>query len=168
MKFHQIIAGCLAASALGGLQAQALTNGGQPVASARSLVSAAAVANPFKKECAAVTKAKLAAAYNVDIDCAFGGAIGPSRNLQDFTHPKEGVFCFLPSKAAGLSNPEKLAASYPSVQIEWYYSSGYSLLAYVLRTPFDCPAGYIEVRTYDFSGGPSVLTDNAAFYLKVE
>jgi hypothetical protein len=168
MKCNKIIAGfVLAASAFGGLQAQGLTNGGQPVASAKSLVSAAAVVNPFKKECAANTKAKFAVMYLLNNGgCTLGSdTFGPSKNLEAFSHPATGVYCFTPSKAAGLSG-EKLLAAYPTVEIEWGHSSGSDLLAYVYRGAGECPAGSIEVRTYSFSGG-IVSSDNVAFYLKV-
>ena len=43
-------------------------------------------------------------------------------------------------------------------------SSGSDLLAYWQQTDgFGCPSGELEIRTYDFSSGSVVLTDDVAF-----
>ena len=137
-----------------------------------NITAAKTAPKPFTGECAAVTKAKFAGYMHRGggLDCGFGGQIGPSRNLADFTHPATGVYCFLPARGAGFSKNNKLNAVYPTVDIEWRNSSGVMLLAYVLEPSATsgngCPAGYIGVKTYDFSSGPAVESDNVAFYLK--
>lgn len=175
MRFQTVIsAAALSLAVLASAQAQAVTNAGQPEPALHAnpvVTSAAKVVNPFKGACAATTKSKFAAYYTRGSStCAFSGDIGPSRNLADFTHPSTGAFCFLPAPGAGLSKNDKINSSYPTVEIEWGHSSGSMLLAYVLEpsstSGFSCPAGYIEVRTYDISGGSAALTDNVAFYLR--
>ena len=48
--------------------------------------------------------------------------------------------------------------------VEWGASLGFDLLAYALRTPFQCPAGSFEVRTYQFAaGGTPVLSNQIEF-----
>lgn len=166
MKIQPVVLGILLGA--GGLQADELTNSGKPVQLSASSMTASAVSNPFKKECAAVTKAKFAVMYlRGDGGCLLGSdTFGPSKNLAAFSNPATGVYCFTPSKAAGLSG-DKLLAAYPTVDIEWGSSSGSDLLAYVYRGAGNCPAGDIEVRTYDLPGGVPTLTDDVAFYLKV-
>jgi hypothetical protein len=170
MKLQKVIpAAAFAMTVLASTQAHSANNNGQPESALRTspAVANAAVVNPFKKECAAVTKAKFAVMYLAGSgDCVLGAdSFGPSKNLMAFSHPATGVYCFTPSKAAGLSG-DKLLASYPTVEIEWGSSSGSELLAYVNRGEHNCPAGSIEVRTYSFSGGLN-LSDSVAFYLKV-
>jgi hypothetical protein len=133
--------------------------------------AAAAAPNPFKKECAAKTKAKFAVAYwrGDSGSCLLDGtAFGPSKNLAAFSHPSTGVYCFTPSKASGLLKPEVRGASYPTVQVEWGSSAGSDLLAHVLRGTLGCPAEAIEVRTYKLPGGVATLSDDVSFYLKVD
>jgi hypothetical protein len=166
MKFQSVFLGLMLCA--GGLQAETLTNSGKPLQFAGNSQSASITSNPFTKQCAAVTKAKFAVMYlRGNGDCLLGSdAFGPSKNLAAFSSPETGVYCFTPSKAAGLSG-DKLLAAYPTVDIEWGSSSGSDLLAYVYRGAGSCPAGSIEVRTYDFAGGSPTLTDDVAFYLKV-
>lgn len=166
MKAQPVILGILLSA--GGLQAGEVTNSGKLIQPAAKAVTASAVSNPFKKECAAVTKAKFAVMYlRGGGDCVLGSdTFGPSKNLAAFSNPQTGVYCFTPAKAAGLS-AEKLRAAYPTVDVEWGYSSGSDLLAYVYRNSGNCPAGDIEVRTYNLPGGVPTLTDAVAFYLKV-
>ena len=57
------------------------------------------------------------------------------------------------------------------VSIEWAESMGYALLAYWqdVSAFTDCPAGALEVRTYDFNaGGYPVVSANVAFDLLIE
>lgn len=170
MKLQKVIpAAAFAMTVLASTQAHSANNNGQPESALRASVAVAnaAIVNPFKKECAAVTKAKFAVMYLRNSGgCTLGSDnFGPSKNLEAFSHPSTGVYCFTPSKAAGLSG-DKLLAAYPTVEIEWGHSSGSDLLAYVYRGAGDCPAGSIQVMTYSFSGG-LVESDNVAFYLKV-
>jgi hypothetical protein len=53
------------------------------------------------------------------------------------------------------------------VTIEWSYSDGTTLLAFADYIAGECKSGDIEVRTYDFSGGPAVLSDNVGYYLYI-
>lgn len=171
MKLQKVIsAAAFAMTVLASAQGYAANNNGQPESALRTspAVANAAVVNPFKKECAAITKAKFAVMYlRGNGECVLGSdGFGPSKNLAAFSNPETGVYCFTPSKAAGLT-AEKLLAAYPTVDIEWGYSSGSDLLAYVVHGLNDCPSGSIEVRTYNFPGGSATLTDSVAFYLKV-
>lgn len=168
MKSKCVILGLVLCA--GSLHADELFNNGEAKVQLSGYSQAAAAPNPFKKQCAAKTKAKFAVAYwRSSGDCSFDGYVfGPSKNLAAFSHPSTGVYCFTPSKASGLLKPEVREASYPTVQVEWGSSSGYDLLAHVLRGTFDCPAEAIEVRTYRLPGGVATLSDDVAFYLKVD
>jgi hypothetical protein len=57
----------------------------------------------------------------------------------------------------------------PSVSVEWGWSFGSNLVAYYFSNEpdffTDCPAGYIEVRTYDFAGN---LSSFVAFTIVVD
>ena len=78
------------------------------------------------------------------------------------THPGKGVYCVKPSVALDFT------AIYPQVTVEWGNSSGTDLLAFVQDAAPNCVAGYLEVRTYDFSTGTPLLSNNVAFFLVVD
>lgn len=148
-----------------------VNNGGGTAGMVAVPATASAVVNPFKGECAALTKARFSAFYNRGggLSCGFGDSIGQSKNLEDFTSPETGIFCFKPSKKSGLYKSTAFARAMPTVTIEWSTSSGVELLAYPVQphSTISCPAGYLEVRAYDFSGGAAVPTNNASFYVMV-
>jgi len=52
----------------------------------------------------------------------------------------------------------------PVVTVEWGESSGSSLLAYYRNGAYDCPAGRIEVRTYDFVRHPYSVRYSSLYY----
>ncbi len=77
------------------------------------------------------------------------------------SNPSTGIYCVtttVPLPAGAL----------PVVTVEWGNSVGNSLLAYWVDSVFDCPAGQIDIRTYDFSSGAPVLSHNVAFTVFVE
>jgi hypothetical protein len=80
-----------------------------------------------------------------------------SKNVSTVTSPSTGVFCVVPIKAIP-------SGSLPSVTVEWGFSAGNALLAYLEQQASDCGAGQVEVRTFDFnSGGAPVASVNVAF-----
>jgi hypothetical protein len=81
--------------------------------------------------------------------------------LKEVTHPSEGVWCIKRKSTWGIS---KIV---PSVTVEWGHSTGLALMAFYVDGVFSCPAGNIEVRTYDFGTGTPVLSDNVAFTIVV-
>jgi hypothetical protein len=80
------------------------------------------------------------------------------KNVAAVTNPDTGVYCITPTTAQNLNK------IYPNVTVEWGWSSGNSLAAFVRDTAefTSCGAGQLEVRTYDFAGNPSA---SVAFYL---
>jgi hypothetical protein len=86
-----------------------------------------------------------------------------TKNFTSCTRPTTGIYCLTP--AAGI-NPNTSPAF---VTVEWGFSSGNSLAAFVEDTNVfgetdDCGTGAYEVRTYNFKGE---ATDSVAFYILV-
>jgi hypothetical protein len=87
---------------------------------------------------------------------SFGGIL-LNKGVASVTEPSTGVFCVATTKPLGTN-------ALPVVGVEWGQSSGNSLLAYYENGTFDCAAGQIEVRTFDFNaGGAPVPSDLVAF-----
>jgi hypothetical protein len=105
-----------------------------------------------------VTKAELAVSYS--------GITGLSRkkNVTSVTNPSTGVFCIEPAVALNFKH------IYPLVSVEWGDSLGNALLAFWRDTTLgtDCPAGWLEVQTFDFGSGSAVASQDVAFDLVIE
>ena len=86
-----------------------------------------------------------------------------AKGVANVTNPNVGIYCIEPSSKA--INIKKVV---PVVSIEWSYSVGSALLAFYDYGSPDCPAGYIEVRTYNFGTGTPVLADTVAFTIIVQ
>lgn len=81
-----------------------------------------------------------------------------------FTNPRVGIYCIQPS------SPLKLKRIYPLVSIEWDRSLGESLVAFWRDTSIrtDCPAGNLEVLTWDISRPTQpIRTSRVAFDIVV-
>jgi len=95
----------------------------------------------------------------------WSGGVIRAKGVADVTHPDVGIYCIKPSMRMDIS------LVVPIVSVEWGYSSGYALLAFYFDyTQFgsgDCPAGYLEVLTYNFGSGTPVLADSVAFTIHV-
>jgi len=75
------------------------------------------------------------------------------------THPSTGTYCLAPSGTlSSTTHPIAL------VTVEYEYSSGSSLSAFVGDQSSDCPTGDYTVYTENFSG---VSSDSVAFYIVV-
>lgn len=85
------------------------------------------------------------------------GYIVRSKGVAEVTHPATGDWCIKPQAKW------KVEQAVPVVSVEYSLSSGYSLLAFWRSYGSGCPAGNIEVYTYDFSSGTPVMSDNVAF-----
>ncbi len=110
-------------------------------------------------ETAFSTNAKVAYFYSR------GSAAHRSKNVSSFSNPDTGVYCITPSVAVNF------AKDYPLVSIEWGHSDGFALLVFWrdVNDSSDCPAGALEVQTYDFNaGGPPVQSGNVAFDFVIE
>jgi hypothetical protein len=84
-----------------------------------------------------------------------------SKGVLAFTNPSTGIYCIQPTSAT-----LNLAKIYPLVSIEWSTSFGESLQAFWVDTSAfsDCPAGNLEVQTWDISTGTApVITSNVSF-----
>lgn len=106
------------------------------------------------------TKAKVALYYSP----SFGGVIH-SKGVAKVTTIATGIHCITPSIAVNL------AAVTPQVSVDWNLSAGFALLAFTKDTSAftDCPAGDLEVTTYDFNaGGTPVLSNLVAFNFVLE
>ena len=107
----------------------------------------------------AKSSAKLAAFIAPD------GEVIRAKGVADVTNPGVGIYCIKPSAKMDLTTV------IPIVSVEWGFSIGSALLAFYFDyTQFvsgDCPAGYLEVRTYDFVSGTPVLSDTVAFTIHV-
>ena len=153
MNLPRLIAMSGAAASLLVANAFAAQPNGGPNAFAQAI--AAARTSP---EAIVTTKAKIAVYYT-----PFGGIVR-SKGVLGVTNPATGIYCITPSVAVDLTGV------YPQVSVEWNLSSGFSLQAYWKNTPSvsDCPAGDLEVTTYDFNaGGPAVLSGVVAFNLNI-
>lgn len=84
-----------------------------------------------------------------------------AKGVQEVTHPETGVYCIKPS------GTWSVAKVVPAVTVEWGASSGNALLAFYRDDSNSCPAGYIEVRTYNFDSGTPVEEDTVAFTIVV-
>jgi hypothetical protein len=116
---------------------------------------------PLKGSGGFTTKAALAV-FLSPITPSVDRAVG----VKSATNPGTGIFCFLPFKKMDVTK------IYPQVTVEWGWSHGNSLLAFyrdVSTHPWNCPAGQIEIDTFDFNaGGTPVPSQNVAFVLVVE
>lgn len=149
------IAAAAATATLFAVSAQAAQPNAGPDAFAKAV--AAAKAYP---EAVITTKAKIAVYYT-----PFGGIVR-SKGVAGVTNPSTGIYCITPSPLLTVD----LTNVYPQVSVDWNLSAGFSLLAYWKDTPAysDCPAGDLEVTTYDFNaGGPAVLSGAVAFDLSI-
>jgi len=94
-----------------------------------------------------------------------GGNLIRSKNVAAVTNPGVGITCIKPTAGKGIG----IGRIVPAVSVEWGWSIGNDLAAYYFSNEpsffTDCPAGYIEVRTYDFSGN---LSDRVAFTIVVD
>lgn len=102
------------------------------------------------------TRAKVAVLHS--------GVVGTvrSKNVMAVSNPSTGVYCISPSVALDLTK------TFPSVSVEWGWSSGNSLAAFVRDTGdgyTSCLEGDLEVQTYDLTGNPSAAV---AFLLQIE
>jgi hypothetical protein len=80
---------------------------------------------------------------------------GETKNMTAVTRPAAkpvGVYCL--TLAAGISPADTHAVASP----EYSTSTGYDLSVYVSNEVVDCPAGTLEVRTYDLPG-PNLSND---------
>jgi hypothetical protein len=84
-----------------------------------------------------------------------------TKGFSAVTRPSTGVYCltFIP--------PTPSATGPIMVTVEWSNSLGFDLLAFPLATVFTCPAGQLEVRTYQFPAGAAALSNNVSFYVLV-
>ena len=114
---------------------------------------------PPQAETAFATNARVAYFYSRGFDPA------RSKNVASFTNPSTGIYCITPSVLVNLTK------DYPMVSIEWGSSLGEALLAFWQNVAVftDCPAGALEVQTWDFNGGGSpVPSANVAFDFIIE
>jgi hypothetical protein len=84
-----------------------------------------------------------------------------SKGVLAFSNPSTGIYCIQPTSAT-----LNLAKIFPLVSIEWSTSFGEALQAFWVDTTVfsDCPAGNLEVQTWDISTGTApVITSNVAF-----
>lgn len=91
--------------------------------------------------------------------------VARTRNFSTVTHPSTGAYCLTPAAAAGVD----LSTNQVLVTPEWDNSLGFTLAAYHVKAndgpnPSTCPAGTLEVLTYDFS---SNLSNNVSFEVLV-
>jgi len=106
------------------------------------------------------SNARLALLCQANDDC-----IG--KNVANITMPDIGINCIKPSFAARLGNLQNIV---PAVSAEWGTSAedaSDELLVYYKRSASDCPAGTIEVMTYDGNHGSPILSDGVSFTLIV-
>lgn len=68
-----------------------------------------------------------------------------------------GVYCLTPASGVNVLNASPIAS------VEWDTSFGFDLLVEPLTEVFECPEGTLEVRTYDFEGGPVELSNDVSF-----
>jgi hypothetical protein len=81
-----------------------------------------------------------------------------TRNFTAVSQPSLGIYCLTP--AAGI-DPTVTSAF---ATVEWGFSSGNSLAAFIEQPEGDCTTAQYEVQTYDFTGA---LTNNVAFQIFV-
>jgi hypothetical protein len=82
-----------------------------------------------------------------------------TRNFTALNRPSTGVYCLTPAATLSLANTPIM------VTVEWGNSLGFDLLAFPLGTAFNCPAGTLEVRTYQFPAGAAALSNNVSFFV---
>lgn len=116
---------------------------------------------PYHPQAKILAKAKDNPQLLLDYSPSFGGIIA-SKNVSAVNSPATGVFCVVPTV------PLK-TGSLPVVTVEWGLSSGNSLQAFLVNSVFDCPAGQIDIRTYDFNAGlPPISSVLVAFTVFVD
>lgn len=108
------------------------------------------------------TRARVAVLYRNGF-----GAI-KSKGVAAVTTVQPGVHCITPSPSLTLN----MAGTYPTVNVEWGWSSGSSLIAYTFDNVnfagfFACAATDFVVLTFDTTGGVPTLADNVAFTLTI-
>lgn len=108
------------------------------------------------------TRARVAVLYRN------GFGVIKSKGVASVTTVQPGVHCVTPSPSLTLN----LAGTYPTVNVEWGWSSGSSLIAYTFDNVnfagfFACAATDFVVMTFDTTGGVPTLADNVAFTLTI-
>ena len=133
-----------------------------------AVLSVPAVAEPYNGGEAIPSEASGAAqspSARLTALIAPGGNLIRSKNVANVTNPSTGITCIKPTPGKGIG----IGRIVPAVSVEWGWSIGNDLVAfYFSNEPIfftDCPAGYIEVRTYDFGGN---LSDRVAFTIVVD
>ncbi len=106
------------------------------------------------------TRAKVAVLYRN------GFGILKSKGVGAVTTVEPGVHCITPTATLNL------AGTYPTVNVEWGWSSGSSLIAYTFDNVsfvgfFACAATDLVVMTFDTTGGVPTPSDNVAFTLEI-
>ncbi len=147
-----IMVGIMWLTLTGAIGASAANNNGAAEPNEQALEGAEAVAPP-----AATIGSRVRLVALIDA----GGAILRSAGVSKVTHPSAGIYCIKP---IGTWDISKVV---PSVTPEAGFSNGDSLLAYYYSGAAECPAKYIEVKTFNFSTGTSQLADNVAFTIVV-
>jgi hypothetical protein len=93
------------------------------------------------------------------------GGIRQSKNIKSVGHPATGIYC------VHLAVKLDLAQTYPIVTTEWLDSTSHGPLGAIAEygAGFDCKhdnqRSTIAIRTYDYSSGSPVLSDDVNFYL---
>jgi hypothetical protein len=87
-----------------------------------------------------------------------GGTILSQQLIASISHPQTGVYCITPDASIDASTAVTM------ISVEWYHSSGFDLLAQVCLPVDVCPAGTLEVKTYDTVSNAS---DNVAFVFAI-
>lgn len=108
------------------------------------------------------TKAKVAVLYRN------GFGVIKSKGVAAVSTPQTGVHCVSPSPSLIVD----LAGTYPTVNVEWGWSSGSSLIAYTFDNVnfagfFPCAATDFVVMTFDTTGGVPTPADNVAFTMAI-
>ena len=92
------------------------------------------------------------------VDPGLSPSLKHAHGFSGVTHPATGTYCVAPSGLSATTHPVAL------LTVEYEYSSGSSLAAYIGEKSGDCPDSSYTVYTYDFDASP---TDNVAFYIVV-
>ena len=106
---------------------------------------------------ASAPSARLAALVRPD------GTLARKRGVASVTKPETGEFCITPKASTGID----VARVVPQVSVEWGLSIGNANLAQVYANADDCPAGDLEVRTFNGDGASFGEADTVAFTITV-